>query len=88
MESEIGYKVLKEKDMEESEVSVGCTNLPEQLEVKVAVVLGFLKSNRMDKSPGPDEILPILLRDKIGDGRALSILVSSLLQTRSWNTGE
>eukprot|EP00061_Rhincodon_typus_P017388 g46064.t1 len=48
--------------MEDSEISMEHANMPGHFEIKKEVLLGLLKSIKVDKSPGPDDIYPMLLR--------------------------
>eukprot|EP00061_Rhincodon_typus_P012919 g38973.t1 len=44
----------QEKDMEDSEISVEHTNMLGRFEIKKEIVLGLLKSIKVDKTPGPN----------------------------------
>eukprot|EP00061_Rhincodon_typus_P002211 g16901.t1 len=53
----------KEKDMEDSEISVEHAHILEHFQIKNEVVLDLLKTIKVDKPPGPDSIYPRLLRE-------------------------
>eukprot|EP00061_Rhincodon_typus_P002893 g18762.t1 len=53
----------KEKKMADSETSVGPGNMLGHFEVKKELVLGLLRSIKVHKSLGPNEIYPRLLRE-------------------------
>eukprot|EP00061_Rhincodon_typus_P006990 g28209.t1 len=66
--------------MEDSEVSVEHADMLGHFEIKKEVVLGLLKSIKLEKSPGPDGIYPRWLREarqEIADALT-KIFVSSL----------
>eukprot|EP00061_Rhincodon_typus_P005747 g25627.t1 len=70
----------QEKDMDDSEVCVEHTHMLGHFEIKKEVVLGLLKSIKVDKSTGPDGIQPSLLREAIEEivGALTGTSVSSL----------
>ena len=53
----------KEKDLVDDESGKGCVDSLSQVEIKKEEVLGFLRNIKIDKSPGPDEIYPRILRE-------------------------
>lgn len=52
----LSFVFSKEKDMEGSEIHVWSTNMLGQFEIKKQVVIGILKSIKVDKSPETDGI--------------------------------
>ncbi|XP_062907777.1 ubiquitin-conjugating enzyme E2 G2 isoform X1 [Mobula hypostoma] len=70
----------KERELEDSEDNMSVVDVLEHVGIKGEEVLELLKYIRMDKSPGPDGILPRLLhevREEIADSLA-RIFMSSL----------
>ena len=53
----------KEKDLVDDKSGNGCGDSLNHVEIRKEVVLGFLRNIKVDKSPGPDEIYPKILRD-------------------------
>eukprot|EP00061_Rhincodon_typus_P011646 g36826.t1 len=77
---ELKQGVMREKDMEDSEICVEHANKLWHFEIKKEVVLGLLKSIKVDKSPGSNGIYPRLLSKARGEivGALTKIFVSSL----------
>eukprot|EP00061_Rhincodon_typus_P013570 g40018.t1 len=57
------FEHVTEKDIEDGEICVENANRLGHFEIKKEVVLDLLKNIRVDKSPGPDDIYPRLLRE-------------------------
>eukprot|EP00061_Rhincodon_typus_P009081 g32274.t1 len=66
--------------MEDSAISMEHANMLGHFEIKKEIVLGLLKSIKVDKSPGPTSIYPRLLREAREEiaGVLTKIFVSSL----------
>eukprot|EP00061_Rhincodon_typus_P006066 g26304.t1 len=70
----------QEKDMEDSEIYAEHANMLRHSVIKKEVVLSFLKSIKVDKSPGPNGIYPNLWREAREEiaGALTIVFVSSL----------
>eukprot|EP00061_Rhincodon_typus_P012728 g38638.t1 len=72
----------KEKELVEDDLREGSVEFLSQIAIKVEEVLCALKSIKVVKSPGPDEIYPRILRDATEQiAGALTDIFESLLAT-------
>eukprot|EP00061_Rhincodon_typus_P011738 g36983.t1 len=58
----------REKEMEDSEINVENSNMPGHFEIKKEVVLGLLKSIKVERIPGPNEVTNV-----IDEGRTVDV---------------